>query len=164
MKLLRLSEGSTLLYSDTVRYFSLPKSYHRLLKIFEKCGYQSKTDMLSLLDTSSFNPSSGEYKTIQSNENERMGFTFEQLTQTPLNEVLNCGIQLTLNTKTTSNGNKFLWFVVIDFNDTYELFTHNYASMLFEIPMTEETKSERLKLQREYERELRLLKGYHKAL
>ncbi len=92
MKLLRLSEGSTFLYSDTVRYFSLPKSYARLLKIFEKCGYQSKTDMFSLLDTSSFNPLFGEYKTTQSNENERMGFTFEQLASNPLNEVLNCGI------------------------------------------------------------------------
>lgn len=120
--------------------------------------------MISLLEFSTFSPLSGEYKTTQSNENERMGFTFEQLASNPLNEVLNCGIQLTLTTKTTSNGDKFLWFVVIDFNDTYELFTHNYASMLFEIPMTEETKSERLKLQREYERELRLLKGYHKAL
>lgn len=164
MKLLRMSEGSTLIYSETIRYFSLPKSYHRLLKFFEKCGYQSKTDTLSLLDTSSFNPLSGEYKTTQSNENERMGFTFEQLASNPLNEILNCGIQLTLNTKTTLTEVKFLWFVVVDFNDTYELFTHNYASMLFEIPMTEETKSERLKLQREYERELRLLKGYHKAL
>ena len=164
MKLLRVSEGSTLIYSETIRYFSLPKSYHRLLKIFEKCGYQSKTDMLSLLDTSLFNPLSGEYKTIQSNENERMGFTFEQLAQNPLNEILNCGVQLTLNTKTTSNGNKFLWFVVVDFNDTYELFTHNYASMLFEIPMTKETKVERLKLQREYEHELKLLKGYRKPL
>lgn len=164
MKLLRLSEGSTLIYSETIRYFSLPKSYHRLLKIFENYGYQLKSDMISLLEFSTFSPLSGEYKTTQSNENERMGFTFEQLASNPLNEVLNCGIQLTLTTKTTSNGDKFLWFVVIDFNDTYELFTHNYASMLFEIPMTEETKSERLKLQREYERELRLLKGYHKAL
>ena len=164
MKLLRLSEGSTFLYSDTVRYFSLPKSYTRLLKIFEKYGYQSKHDVISLLDTSSFSPLFGEYKTIQSNENERMGFTFEQLASNPLNEILNCGIQLTLNTKTTLTEVKFLWFVVVDFNDTYELFTHNYASMLFEIPMTEETKSERLKLQREYERELRLLKEYHTAL
>lgn len=164
MKLLRMSEGSTLLYSDTVRYFSLPKSYARLLKIFEKYGYQSKTDMLSLLDTSLFTSLSGEYKTTQSNENERMGFTFEQLDSNPLNEVLNCGIQLTLTTKTTSNGNKFLWFVVVDFNDTYELFTHNYASMLSEIPMTEETKSERLRLQREYEREIKLLQGYRKPL
>lgn len=164
MKLLRLSEGSTLIYSETIRYFSLPKSYTRLLKIFENYGYQLKSDMISLLEFSTFSPLSGEYKTTQSNENERMGFTFEQLASNPLNEVLNCGIQLTLTTKTTSNGDKFLWFVVIDFNDTYELFTHNYASMLFEIPMTEETKSERLKLQREYERELRLLKGYHKAL
>ena len=164
MKLLRMSEGSTLLYSDTVRYFSLPKSYARLLKIFEKYGYQSKTDMLSLLDTSLFTSLSGEYKTTQSNENERMGFTFEQLASNPLNEVLNCGIQLTLTTKTTSNGNKFLWFVVVNFNDTYELFTHNYASMLSEIPMTEETKSERLRLQREYEREIKLLQGYRKPL
>ena len=164
MKLLRMSEGSTLIYSETIRYFSLPKSYQRLLKIFERCGYQSKTDMLSLLDISSFNPLSGEYKTIQSNENERMGFTFEQLAQNPLNEVLNCGIQLTLNTKTTPSKNKFLWFVVVDFNDTYKLFTHNYASMLSEVPMTEETKFERLHLQREYEREVKLLQGYRKAL
>ena len=164
MKLLRLSEGSTFLYSDTVRYFSLPKSYARLLKIFEKCGYQSKTDMFSLLDTSSFNPLFGEYKTTQSNENERMGFTFEQLASNPLNEVLNCGIQVTLNTNTTPNGSKFLWFDVVDFNDTYELLTHNYASMFSEIPMTEENKSEHLKLQREYEREIKLLQGYRKAL
>ena len=164
MKLLRMSEGSTLIYSETIRYFSLPKSYARLLKIFEKCGYQSKTDMLSLLDTSLFNSVSGEYKITQSNENERMGFTFEQLASNPLNEVLNCGIQLTLTTKTTSNGNKFLWFVVVDFNDTYELFTQNYASMLSEIPMTEETKFERLHLQREYEREIKLLQGYRKSL
>ena len=164
MKLLRMSEGFTLIYSETIRYFSLPKSYTRLLKIFEKYGYQSKTDMLSLLDTSLFNSLSGEYKTTQSNENERMGFTFEQLASNPLNEVLNCGIQLTLTTKTTSNGNKFLWFVVVDFNDTYELFTHNYASMLSELPMTEETKSERLRLQREYEREIKLLQGYRKSL
>lgn len=164
MKLLRMSEGSTLLYSDTVRYFSLPKSYTRLLKIFEKYGYQSKTDMLSLLDTSLFNSLSGEYKITQSNENERMGFTFEQLASNPLNEVLNCGIQLTLTTKTTSNGNKFLWFVGVDFNDTYELFTQNYASMLSEIPMTEETKFERLHLQHEYEREIKLLQGYRKSL
>lgn len=164
MKLLRLSEGSTLLYSDTVRYFSLPKSYTRLLKIFEKYGYQSKHDVISLLDTSSFSPLFGEYKTIQSNESERMGFTFEQLTSNTLNEVLNCGIQLTLTTKTTSNGTKFLWFNVVDLNDTYELFTHNYASMLSEIPMTEETKSERLRLQREYEREIKLLQGYRKSL
>lgn len=164
MKLLRMSEGSTLIYSETIRYFSLPKSYTRLLKIFEKYGYQSKTDMLSLLDTSLFNSVSGEYKITQSNENERMGFTFEQLASNPLNEVLNCGIQLTLTTKTTSNGNKFLWFVVVDFNDTYELFTNNYASMLSEIPMTEETKFERLHLQREYEREIKLLQGYRKPL
>lgn len=164
MRLLRMSEGSTLIYSETIRYFSLPKSYHRLLKIFEKCGYQSKTDMLSLLGTSSFNPLSGEYKTTQSNENERMGFTFEQLASNPLNEILNCGIQLTLNAKTTPNGSKFLWFVVVDFNDTYELITHNYASMLSEIPMVEETKFERLHLQREYEREIKLLQGYRKAL
>lgn len=164
MKLLRMSEGSTLIYSETIRYFSLPKSYTRLLKIFEKYGYQSKTDMLSLLDTSLFNSLSGEYKITQSNENERMGFTFEQLASNPLNEVLNCGIQLTLTTKTTSNGNKFLWFVVVDFNDTYELFTKNYASMLSEIPMTEETKFERLHLQREYEREIKLLQGYRKSL
>lgn len=164
MKLLRMSEGSTLIYSETIRYFSLPKSYHRLLKIFEKCGYQSKTDMLSLLGTSSFNPLSGEYKTTQSNENERMGFTFEQLASNPLNEILNCGIQLTLNAKTTPNGSKFLWFVVVDFNDTYELITHNYASMLSEIPMIEETKFERLHLQREYEREIKLLQGYRKPL
>lgn len=103
--------------------------------------------MLSLLDTSSFNPSSGEYKTTQSNENERMGFTFEQLASNPLNEILNCGIQLTLNTKTTPTGVKFFFlFNIVDFNDTYELFTHNYASLLSEIPMTEETKSERLRL------------------
>lgn len=164
MKLLRMSEGSTLIYSETIRYFSLPKSYTRLLKIFEKYGYQSKTDMLSLLDTSLFNSLSGEYKITQSNENERMGFTFEQLASNPLDEVLNCGIQLTLTTKTTSNGNKFLWFVVVDFNDTYELFTKNYASMLSEIPMTEETKFERLHLQREYEREIKLLQGYRKSL
>jgi hypothetical protein len=164
MKLLRMSEGSTLIYSETIRYFSLPKSYPRLLKIFERCGYQSNTDMLSLLDTSSFNPLSGEYKTTQSNENERMGFTFEQLALNPLNEILNCGIQLILNTKTNPNGANFLWFVVVDFNDTYELFTHNYASMLSEIPMTEETKFERLHLQREYEREIKLLQEYRKAL
>lgn len=97
-------------------------------------------------------------------KNERMGFTFEQLASNSLNEILNCGIQLTLNIKTTPTGVKFLWFNIVDFNDTYELFTHNYASMLFEIPMTKETKSERLKFQREYERELRLLKRYHKAL
>ena len=127
-------------------------------------GYQSKTDTISLLDTSSFNSLSGEYKTTQSNENERMGFTFEQLTSNPLNEVLNYGIQLTLNAKTTPNGSKFLWFNVVDFNDTYELFTHNYASMLSEIPMTEETKFERLHLQREYEREIKLLQGYRKPL
>lgn len=120
--------------------------------------------MLSLLDTSSFNPLSGEYKTTQSNENERMGFTFEQLTSNPLNEILNCGVQLTVNTKTTPSKTKFLWFVVVDFNDTYELFTHNYASLLSEIPMTEETKFERLHLQREYEREVKLLQGYRKAL
>lgn len=164
MKLLRLSEGSTFLYSDTVRYFSLPKSYTRYLKIFENYGYQPKSDMISLLEFSTFSPLSGEYKTIQSNENERMGFTFEQLASNPLNEVLNCGIQLTLNTKTTPSKTKFLWFVVVDFNDTYELFTHNYASMLSEIPMTEETKSERLRLQREYEREIKLLQGYRKSL
>lgn len=164
MKLLRMSEGSTLIYSETIRYFSLPKSYHRLLKIFERCGYQSKTDMLSLLDTSSFNPLSGEYKTTQSNEQERMGFTFEQLTSNPLNEILNCGIQLSLNTKLTPSKTKFLWFVVVDFNDTYELFTHNYVSMLSEIPMTEETKFERLHLQREYEREIKLLQEYRRAL
>lgn len=164
MKLLRMSEGSTLIYSETICYFSLPKSYTRLLKIFEKYGYQSKTDMLSLLDTSSFSPLFGEYKTLQSNENERMRFTFEQLASNPLNELLNCGIQLALNTKTTPNGNKFLWFNVVDFNETYELFTHNYASMLSEIPMTEETKFERLHLQREYEREIKLLQGYRKAL
>lgn len=162
MKLLRMSEGSTLLYSDTIRYFSLPRNYTRLLKIFEKYGYQLKSDMISLLESPTFSPLSGEYKTIQSNENERMGFTFEQLAQNPLNEVLNCGIQLTLNTKTTPNGSKCLWFNVVDSNEVYELFTHYYASMLFEIPMTEETKSERLKLQCEYE--LKLLKGYHKAL
>lgn len=164
MKLLRMSEGSTLIYSETIRYFSLPKSYPRLLKIFERCGYQSNTDMLSLLDTSSFNPLSGEYKTTQSNENERMGFTFEQLALNPLNEILNCGIQLILNTKTNPNGANFLWFVVVDFNDTYELFTHTYASILSEIPMTEETKFERLHLQREYEREIKLLQEYRKAL
>lgn len=164
MKLLRMSEGANLLYSETLRYFSLPRNYTRLLKIFEKCGYHSKTDMLSLLDTSSFNPLSGEYKTTQSNENERMGFTFEQLALNPLNEILNCGIQLTLNTETNPNGANFLWFVVVDFNDTYELFTHNYASMLSEIPMTEETKFERLHLQREYEREIKLLQGYRKPL
>lgn len=164
MKLLRVSEGSTLIYSDTIRYFSLPKSYTRLLTIFEKYGYQSHSDMISLLDISSFSPLFGEYKTLQSNENERMGFTFEQLASNPLNEVLNCGIQVILNTNTTSNGSKFLWFGVVDSNEVYELFTHNYASMLFEIPMTEETKPERLKLQREYEKELKLLKGYHKAL
>ena len=164
MKLLRMSEGSTLLYSDTIRYFSLPRNYTRLLKIFENYGYQPKSDMISLLESPTFSPLSGEYKTIQSNENERMGFTFEQLVQNPLNEVLNCGIQLTLNTKTTPNGSKCLWFNVVDSNEVYELFTHNYASMLFEIPMTEETKSERLKLQREYEHELELLKGYRKAL
>ncbi len=107
---------------------------------------------------------SGEYKTIQSNENERMGFTFEQLAQNPLNEVLNCGIQLTLNTKITPNGSKYLWFNVVDSNEVYELFTHTYVSLLSEIPMTEGTKSERLKLQREYEHELELLKGYRKAL
>lgn len=164
MKLLKMSEGSTLIYSETIRYFSLPKSYNRLLKIFDKCGYQSKTDMLSLLDTSSFNPLSGEYKTTQSNENERMGFTFEQLASNPLNEILNCGIQLTLNTKTTPTEVKFLWFVVVEFNDTYELFTHNYASRLSEILRTEETKFERLHLQREYEREIKLLQGYRKPL
>lgn len=164
MKLLRMSEGSTLIYSETIRYFSLPKSYIRLLKIFEKYGYQSKTDMLSLLDTSLFTSLSGEYKTTQSNENERMGFTFEQLASNPLNEILNCGIQLTLNAKTTPSETKFLWFVVVDFNDTYELFTQNYASMLSEIPMTEETKFERLHLQREYEREIKLLQGYRKSL
>lgn len=120
--------------------------------------------MISLLEFSTFSPLSEEYKTTQSNENERMGFTFEQLASNPLNEILNCGIQLTLNIKTTPTGVKFLWFNIVDFNDTYELFTHNYASMLFEIPMTKETKSERLKFQREYERELRLLKRYHKAL
>lgn len=120
--------------------------------------------MISLLDTFSLSPLFGDYKTIQSNENERMGFTFEQLASNPLNEVLNCGIQVTLNNKTTSIENKFLWCTVVDFNDTYELFTHNYASMLSEIPMTEETKSERLKLQREYEREIKLLQGYRKAL
>lgn len=164
MKLLRLSEGSTFLYSDTVRYFSLPKSYTRLLKIFENYGYQPKSDMISLLEFSTFSPLSEEYKTTQSNENERMGFTFEQLASNPLNEILNYGIQLTLNTKTTPTGVKFLWFNIVDSNEVYELFTHNYASMLFEIPMTEETKSERLKLQREYEHELELLKGYRKAL
>lgn len=164
MKLLRMSEGSTLLYSDTIRYFSLPRNYTRLLKIFEKCGYQPKSDMISLLESPTFSHLSGEYKTIQSNENERMGFTFEQLAQNPLNEVLNCGIQLTLNTKTTPNGSKCLWFNVVDSNEVYEFFTHNYASMLFEIPMTEETKSERLKLQHEYEREIKLLQGYQKAL
>lgn len=164
MKLLRLSEGSTFIYSETIRYFSLPKSYTRLLKIFEKYGYQSKHDVISLLDASSFSPMSGEYKTTQSNENERMGFTFEQLASNPLNEVLNCGIQVTLNTNTTPNGSKFLWFDVVDFNDTYELLTHNYASMFSEIPMTEETKFERLHLQREYEREIKLLQGYRKSL
>lgn len=164
MKLLRMSEGANLLYSETLRYFSFPRNYTRLLKIFEKYGYQSKSDVISLLESPTFSPLSGEYKTIQSNENERMGFTFEQLAQNPLNEVLNCGIQLTLNTKTTPSKNKFLWFVVVDFNDTYELFTHNYASMLSEIPMTEETKFERLHLQREYEREIKLLQGYRKVL
>ena len=59
MKLLRLSEGSTFLYSDTVRYFSLPKSYTRLLKIFENYGYQPKYDMISLLEFSPFSPLSG---------------------------------------------------------------------------------------------------------
>lgn len=164
MKLLRMSEGSTLIYSETIRYFSLPKSYHRLLKIFEKYGYQSKSDVISLLESPTFSPLSGEYKTTQSNEHERMGFTFEQLTSNPLNEVLNCGIQLSLNTKLTPSKTKFLWFVVVDFNDTYELFTHNYASMLSEVPMTEETKFERLHLQREYEREIKLLQGYRKVL
>ena len=164
MKLLRMSEGANLLYSETLRYFSLPRNHTRLLKIFEKYGYQSKSDVISLLESPTFSPLSGEYKTIQSNENERIGFTFEQLAQNPLNEVLNYGIQLTLNTKTTPSKNKFLWFVVVDFNDTYELFTHNYASMLSEIPMTEETKFERLHLQREYEREIKLLQGYRKVL
>ena len=164
MKLLRMSEGSTLIYSETIRYFSLPKSYTKLLKIFEKCGYQSKADTLSLLDTSSFSPLFGEYKTLQSNEDERMGFTFEQLASNPLNEILNCGIQLTLNAKTTPSETKILWFNVVDFNETYELFTHNYASMISEIPMTEETKYERLHLQYEYEREIKLLQEYRKAL
>ena len=164
MKLLRMSEGANLLYSETLRYFSLPRNYTRLLKIFEKYGYQSKSDVISLLESPTFSPLSVEYKTTQSNEHERMGFTFEQLTSNPLNEVLNCGIQLSLNTKLTPSKTKFLWFVVVDFNDTYELFTHNYASMLSEVPMTEETKFERLHLQREYEREIKLLQGYRKVL
>ena len=164
MKLLRMSEGTDLLYSETIRYFSLPKNYARLLKILESKGYQSNSDVISLLGSTSFVPLNGEYKTLQSNEKERMVFTFEQLTSNPLNEVLNSGIQVTLFSKNDSNENKFLWFEVVDSNEVYELFTHNYASMLFEIPMTKETKSERLQLQREYERELRLLKGYHKAL
>ena len=92
MKLLRMSEGANLLYSETLRYFSLPRNYTRLLKIFEKYGYQSKSDVISLLESPTFSPLSGEYKTTQSNEHERMGFTFEQLTSNPLNEVLNCGI------------------------------------------------------------------------
>lgn len=117
-----------------------------------------------MLESPTFSPLSGEYKTTQSNEHERMGFTFEQLTSNPLNEVLNCGIQLSLNTKLTPSKTKFLWFVVVDFNDTYELFTHNYASMLSEVPMPEETKFERLHLQREYEREIKLLQGYRKVL
>lgn len=164
MKLLRMSVGDTLIYSETVRYFSLPKNYDRLLKIFESAGYQSNSDVISLLGSTSFVPLNGEYKTLQSNEKERMVFTFEQLTSNPLNEVLNSGIQVTLFSKNDSNENKFLWFEVVDSNEVYELFTHNYASMLFEIPMTKETKFERLQLQREYERELKLLKGYHKAL
>lgn len=164
MKLLRMGEGSNLLYSDTVRYFAIPRSYARLLKIFESRGFQSSSDLISLLGSTSFVPLYGEYRRLQSDENERMVFTFEQLTLNPLYEVLNSGIQVTLNNKTTSIENKFLWFTVVDFNDTYELFTHNYASMLSEIPMTEETKSDRLKLQRDYEREIKLLQGYRKAL
>lgn len=164
MKLLRMSKGADLLYSETIRYFSLPKNYARLLKILESKGYQSNSDVISLLGSTSFVPLHGEYKTLQSNENERMAFTFEQLSLNPLIEVLNSGLQVTLFSKDNSSENKFLWFEVVDSNEVYELFTHNYASMLFEIPMTKETKSERLKLQREYERELRLLKEDHKAL
>ena len=159
-----MGEGSNLLYSDTVRYFAIPRNYARLLKIFESRGFQSSSDLISLLGSTSFVPLYGEDRRLQSDENERMVFTFEQLTSNPLNEVLNSGIQVTLNNKTTSIENKFLWFTVVDFNDTYELFTHNYASMLSEIPMTEETKSDRLKLQRDYEREIKLLQGYRKAL
>lgn len=164
MKLLRMSEGASLLYSETIRYFSLPKNYDRLLKIFKSEGYQFNSDVISLLGSTSFVPLHGEYKTLQSNENERMGFTFEQLSLNPLTEVLNSDLQVTLFSKIESSENKFLWFEVVDSNEVYDLFTHNYASLLFEIPMTKETKSERLKLQREYERELRLLKGNHKAL
>lgn len=164
MKLLRMSKGVDLLYSETIRYFSLPKNYAKLLKILESKGYQSNSDVISLLGSTSFVPLHGEYKTLQSNENERMAFTFEQLSLNPLIEVLNSGLQVTLFSKDNSSENKFLWFEVVDSNEVYELFTHNYASMLFEIPMTKETKSDRLKLQREYERELRLLKEYHKAL
>lgn len=164
MKLLRMSEGSNLLYSDTVRYFAVPRNYARLLKIFESRGFLTSSDLISLLGSTSFVPCYGEYRRLQSDENERMVFTFEQLTLNPLHEVLNSGIQVTLNNKTTSIESKFLWFTVVDFNDTYELFTQNYASMLCEIPMTEETKSERLNLQRDYERELKLLQGYRKAL
>lgn len=164
MRLLRMSEGATLLYSDTVRYFSLPKNYARLLKILESKGYQSNSDLISLLGSTSFVPLYGEYKQLQSNENERMVFTFEQLASNPLSEILNSGIQVTLFSKGISNETKFLWFNVVDSNEVYELFTHNYASMLSEIPMTEETKSERLKLQHEYEREIKLLQGYRKPL
>ena len=164
MKLLRMGEGATFLYSNTVRYFSLPKNYTRLLKILKSRGYQPNLDIIFLLSFTSFVPLYGEYKRLQSDENERMVFTFEQLSLNPLTEVLNSGLQVTLFSKDDSNENKFLWFDIVDFNDTYELFTHNYASMLSEIPMTEEIKFERLHLQREYEREIKLLQGYRKAL
>lgn len=135
MKLLRMSEGYT--KDRTVRYFAVPRTFDRLFKILDSYRYKitefyiaNFNDACSL---SLFEHVPTKYKGAQ-----RADLTRSELANLPLKSLLEHGfIALTRSAVYHHDASLYLSFELVDFDETYEKVTQEYASKLCDVPFTD---------------------------
>lgn len=134
MKLLRMSEGYT--KDRTVRYFAVPRTFERLFKILDSYRYKEIEFFIANFgDESSlrlFECVPNKYKNAL-----RADLTRKELAKLPLKTLLEHGFTLmTRSAVYHHDASLFLSFEVVDFDETYEKVSQDYASKLCDVPFT----------------------------
>lgn len=134
MKLLRMSEGYT--KDRTVRYFAVPRTFERLFKILDSYRYKEIEFFIANFgDESSlrlFECVPNKYKNAL-----RADLTRKELAKLPLKTLLEHGFTLmTRSAVYHHDASLFLSFEVVDFDETYEKVSQEYASKLCDVPFT----------------------------
>ena len=135
MRLLRMSEGYT--GDRTVRYFVVPRTFERLFKILD--SYRYKTTKFYIANfNDEYSLRLFEHVPTKYRNAQRADLTRSDLSKLPLKDLLEHGfIALTRSAVYHHDASLYLSFELVDFDETYEKVTQEYASKLCDVPFTD---------------------------